>query len=153
MCQGKMLKAAGLRSLDMCATGTQRKHLAARCHLYSLRLGSLLCVTCSCGAASIWATGEELRAPSSFSTSWTETDETDMSFARKSVCLTVSLPLPLSMTISPEAVVRQRYQLADMLLELMQSAYGLHMVTAKINQDVRAALRQGPPSPPSAIDR
>lgn len=137
MCQGKMLKAAGLRSLSMCAAGTQRTHLGGRCHLYKLQLGSLTCVMCSCGAVSIWASGVEMTAPPSFSTLWMVFDETDMNALQQQVCLTVSLPLPRSMTTSPATANLQQYQLADQLAVLLNEA----MQGAKSMADIRAHLR------------
>ena len=145
MCQGKLMKAAALRSLDMCKAGTQRKHLQGFCRMWVARLGSLTCVACSCGAGSIWASGVALRAPASFSISWTEITESDMGSLRKSDCITAWLPLPRSMTISPDAAPLQRLQLLDLLGLLLFDALILQRSIAEIDYDVNRQL--GPPWP------
>jgi len=145
MCQGKLLKAAALRSLDTCRAGTQRKHLQGFCRTWVARLGSLTLCACSCGAGSIWASGEALRAPASFSTSLTEITESDMESLRKSVCITAWLPLPKSMTISPDAAPRQRLQLLDQVNHLLGAALVMQNATAEIDYQVNALV--GPPYP------
>jgi len=151
MCQGKLLKAAALRSLSMCADGTTRKHLQGFCHQWKIVLGSITCVQCSCGAASIWASGEELRAPSSWLTRWTVMTEEDTKSLHNKVCIGVLLPLPRSMTISKNLVAVQRQQLAQLLRAVLNAALDLGESTARVDEEVGRFLGLPYPDLPDAM--
>lgn len=131
LCQGKLLKMAALRSLDMCATGTMRTHLAVTCRLYKAYLNGLLCVTCACGAGSIWLFGAEVTVPLSYSILWTEMYATDMSAPRRAACLSAWLPLPRSTGRTPVQTAEQQARLAMLHLDLVVAAITIQKEAAE----------------------
>lgn len=61
-----------------------------------------------------------MQVPVSWSTSWTDFDESDMEFARKGVCLGLFLPMPLSMVNSTQNVPLQLLNYAHVVGVLLR---------------------------------
>lgn len=135
----------------MCATGTQRRHLAVSCQLYKAWLSGLCCVTCACGAGSIWLSGEGIAVPSSWLTSWTEITASDMNVLRSLDCLTAWLPLPRSSERTPVQTAVQQYQLALMRLQLMHEGQDIQRRVALAALDYYDYMRELDKAGPDAI--
>jgi hypothetical protein len=63
-----------------------------------------------------------------------------MNALRKWVCISVSLPLPLSMTTGAQNVNREQYQLTDLMEALLLDAAELARGTAQARIDLLRSL-------------